>query len=90
MGVGRLIGLGMTLAIVIPGAATSAVQASPGGWHAPLTPSELALDRVLKMTDSDPAQLDNLLGGRGKVGFHLAVDCKAVLTLLLLAAIKRS
>jgi hypothetical protein len=90
MSIGRLSGFGMALAIVMAGAATSGPQTSPGGWHAPLTTSELALDRILKMADGDSAQLDNLLGGRGKARFHPTVDYKAVMTPSLLTAIKRS
>jgi hypothetical protein len=90
MGIGRLLILGLAVAIVIVTAATAAAQAPPAGWHAPLTTSEAALDRILKMADNDDDQLDNLLGGRGTAGFHPTVDYKTVLTPPLLAAIKRT
>jgi hypothetical protein len=90
MGIGRSIGLGMALATAVAGAVTSTVKATGSAWHAPLTASEMALDRILKMADSDRDQLDNLLGGRGRANYHATMDYTPVLTPPLLAAIKRS
>jgi hypothetical protein len=90
MGLGRWSRLVLALVTVVAGGATSAVKAGSSAWHAPLTTPELALDRILKMADSDPDQLDNLLGGRGRADFHPTVDYTAVLTPPLLAAIRRS
>jgi hypothetical protein len=70
--------------------ATGLVLARPApaeNIHPPATAAEQALDGILKYADSDDAQLDNLLGGRGQPNFHSTVDYTKVLTAPLLASI---
>lgn len=88
MDIGRLSGFIAISAIAAVGAAVASAEGRQASWHAPETIPELALNRILKLADSDRDQLDNLFGGRGAKNFRQTIDYTTTLTAPLRAAIR--
>jgi len=74
-------------ALVVAVGLALAWPAAAENIHPPMTTAERTLDGILKHSDHDADELDNLFGGRGQRNFHPSVDYSKVLTAPLIAAI---
>jgi hypothetical protein len=77
--------LALTVLALTPAGGFAAI----GGFHAPQSVAEKALDRIIARADKDENQLDNLFNRYGPVPVRRRVDYTALLSPALLSAMAR-